>query len=162
MWNSMDRTFGPFFPKHLDDDDREVKKQAIAGIGYLGVHDSAEKLRSFFDDDDLRANALFAYTLAVRHEISRGRIRSLLRKIEETAKGLSEEEEQLVQIALDERLMLNGHDPMFFPERYEEGHAGHDHEHDHSPAPVTAPPTPGRNDPCPCGSGKKYKKCCGA
>ena len=23
-------------------------------------------------------------------------------------------------------------------------------------------PTVGRNDPCPCGSGKKYKKCCGA
>jgi hypothetical protein len=22
--------------------------------------------------------------------------------------------------------------------------------------------TPGRNDPCSCGSGKKYKKCCGA
>lgn len=22
--------------------------------------------------------------------------------------------------------------------------------------------SPGRNDPCPCGSGKKYKKCCGA
>ena len=22
--------------------------------------------------------------------------------------------------------------------------------------------TPGRNDPCPCGSGKKYKKCCGS
>ena len=21
--------------------------------------------------------------------------------------------------------------------------------------------TPGRNDPCPCGSGKKYKNCCG-
>ena len=20
---------------------------------------------------------------------------------------------------------------------------------------------PGRNEPCPCGSGKKYKKCCG-
>jgi uncharacterized protein len=36
---------------------------------------------------------------------------------------------------------------------------------------VPAPPAPsagdvhaqqvGRNDPCPCGSGKKYKKCCG-
>lgn len=24
-----------------------------------------------------------------------------------------------------------------------------------------AEPTVGRNDPCPCGSGKKYKKCCG-
>jgi SEC-C motif domain protein len=23
-------------------------------------------------------------------------------------------------------------------------------------------PQPGRNDPCPCGSGKKFKKCCGA
>jgi len=47
------------------------------------------------------------------------------------------------------------------------------------PAPAGAPPQqgraarrepespaksgkPGRNDPCPCGSGKKYKKCCGA
>ena len=31
-------------------------------------------------------------------------------------------------------------------------------------APVAALPTVktiGRNDPCPCGSGKKYKKCCG-
>ena len=25
-----------------------------------------------------------------------------------------------------------------------------------------AQPKVGRNDPCPCGSGKKYKKCCGA
>ena len=25
-----------------------------------------------------------------------------------------------------------------------------------------APGRPGRNDPCPCGSGKKFKKCCGA
>jgi hypothetical protein len=24
-----------------------------------------------------------------------------------------------------------------------------------------SPPRPGRNDPCPCGSGKKFKKCCG-
>jgi uncharacterized protein len=23
-------------------------------------------------------------------------------------------------------------------------------------------PKVGRNDPCPCGSGKKFKKCCGA
>jgi uncharacterized protein YecA (UPF0149 family) len=27
---------------------------------------------------------------------------------------------------------------------------------------VIKPKEPGRNDPCPCGSGKKYKKCCGA
>ena len=28
--------------------------------------------------------------------------------------------------------------------------------------PVKAQKTPGRNDPCPCGSGKRYKECCGA
>ena len=27
--------------------------------------------------------------------------------------------------------------------------------------PYIAPPRVGRNDPCPCGSGKKFKKCCG-
>ena len=30
------------------------------------------------------------------------------------------------------------------------------------PEPVKAIGVPGRNDPCSCGSGKKYKKCCGA
>jgi SWIM/SEC-C metal-binding protein len=28
------------------------------------------------------------------------------------------------------------------------------------PEPVVAAPKVGRNDPCPCGSGKKFKKCC--
>jgi len=30
------------------------------------------------------------------------------------------------------------------------------------PEPYLASPKIGRNQPCPCGSGKKYKKCCGA
>lgn len=29
-----------------------------------------------------------------------------------------------------------------------------------TPAPVSHEPKVGRNDPCPCGSGLKYKKCC--
>lgn len=35
---------------------------------------------------------------------------------------------------------------------------------EHAPKPATrrVEATPGRNDPCPCGSGKKYKKCHGA
>jgi hypothetical protein len=36
---------------------------------------------------------------------------------------------------------------------------------DMPPRPITirnTAPRIGRNDPCPCGSGKKYKKCCGA
>jgi SWIM/SEC-C metal-binding protein len=31
----------------------------------------------------------------------------------------------------------------------------------HPPQPVKAEKTPGPNDPCTCGSGKKFKKCCG-
>ena len=52
------------------------------------------------------------------------------------------------------------------------GHDHHDHGHVHGPncnhghdhAPVEqfvrAGPKIGRNDVCPCGSGKKHKKCC--
>lgn len=32
----------------------------------------------------------------------------------------------------------------------------------HVPIHTTQAKKPGRNDKCPCGSGKKYKKCCGA
>lgn len=30
------------------------------------------------------------------------------------------------------------------------------------PEPMLASPRVGRNDPCPCGSGKKFKQCCGS
>ena len=44
-----------------------------------------------------------------------------------------------------------------------EGHHHHHHHHDHGGTTVRREePKVGRNDPCPCGSGKKYKKCCGA
>jgi uncharacterized protein YecA (UPF0149 family) len=38
------------------------------------------------------------------------------------------------------------------------------HDHDHGAVQPHRRETPklGRNDPCPCGSGKKYKKCHGA
>jgi uncharacterized protein YecA (UPF0149 family) len=38
------------------------------------------------------------------------------------------------------------------------------HDHDHGPATPyrRAEPKPGRNDPCACGSGRKFKKCHGA
>jgi uncharacterized protein YecA (UPF0149 family) len=34
--------------------------------------------------------------------------------------------------------------------------------HDHAPkSAIRTTPKVGRNDPCPCGSQKKFKKCCG-
>lgn len=35
-----------------------------------------------------------------------------------------------------------------------------DYDYDLPPTPYVAPAKIGRNDPCPCGSGKKFKKCC--
>lgn len=44
---------------------------------------------------------------------------------------------------------------------HEEGQ-GHHHHHHRPQTAVREEPKIGRNDPCPCGSGKKFKKCCGA
>jgi len=35
-------------------------------------------------------------------------------------------------------------------------------DHGHQQPYVRSDAKVGRNDPCPCGSGKKFKKCCGA
>jgi uncharacterized protein YecA (UPF0149 family) len=40
-------------------------------------------------------------------------------------------------------------------------HLDSDLDDDEQALPVQQPAKIGRNDPCPCGSGKKYKKCCG-
>jgi SEC-C motif-containing protein len=45
---------------------------------------------------------------------------------------------------------------------HEEGQGHHDHSHGNHDPVVREEPKVGRNDACPCGSGKKYKKCCGA
>ncbi len=39
-------------------------------------------------------------------------------------------------------------------------HVSHEHEDEHEGPETPANKKVGRNDPCPCGSGKKFKKCC--
>jgi hypothetical protein len=152
MARSFDRRFSSFPPKHLDDPDPDIKTQAIWGIGYLGLSSEAPRLAELFDDEEFRSDALFAYALSVPGETSPGRVRALMKKVEEASGGFREDEEDLIRIALDQRLMLHGKSPVFFPDELEEEES----------ATVIAPPTPGRNDLCSCGSGKKYKKCHGA
>lgn len=43
-----------------------------------------------------------------------------------------------------------------------ESHGGEANSEKRAPVKKTAAEKVGRNDPCPCGSGLKYKKCCGA
>ena len=154
MWRSLDRGFADYLRRHIDDDDLEVQRQAICGAGYLGLYTEASRIQKYFDNDDLRIESLFAYALAVPAEISRGRIRALFRRIDATAGPLSLEEKGLIESALDQRLAMHGLHPVFSETEW-----GAEDEKDE---PIKAAAKVGRNDPCPCGSGKKYKKCCGA
>jgi HEAT repeat protein len=152
MARSIDRRFASYPAKHLQDADPEIKRQAIWGVGYLGLSSEAPRLEHLLDDNEFRSDALFAYALSIPGDTSRGRVHALLNKIEDVAGGFRAEEEMLAKIALDQRLMLHGIKPVFFPD-------GSEIEDEIQPV---ASSKVGRNDPCPCGSGKKYKKCCGA
>ncbi len=113
MWRSVHPSFRDYFARHLDDADLEVRRGAIWGVGYYGVRGEMDRLRKLFDHDELRSDALFAYALALPADVSRGRMKGLLARIEKDSNGLSEMEEELVKAALDERLMLAGKEPVF-------------------------------------------------
>lgn len=113
MWRSVHPTFRERFAPNLDDQDVEVRRNAIWGVGYFGLRSSLDKLRRFFDDEELRADALFAYTLAIPGETTKGRVRHLFNRVEKDAGGLSAHEQELVKAALDERLALAGKEPYF-------------------------------------------------
>jgi SEC-C motif len=155
MGRSFDKRFSAYPPRHLDDPDSAIKRQAIWAIGYLNLQSEAPRLTAFFDNDEFRTDALFAYALSVPGETSPGRMRSLLNKIDDAAGGFKPDEEKLVEIALDQRLILHGKNPVFSKE-------DNDSDDEESEIEPVIPAKVGRNDPCPCGSGKKYKKCCGA
>jgi hypothetical protein len=155
MWRSLWKDYAHYFPPNLDSSDPDILRQAIRGAGYFQLTRYADKIAAFFDREEpyakLRDDALFAYALAMPGETTRGRARGMLRKIDALA-GLSASEQELVEFALDERLRLHDLEPVFS--------AGAEEAQAPEPPPPPAEKV-GRNDPCPCGSGKKYKKCCG-
>ena len=113
MWRSMHVSFRDNFARHLQDEDLDIRRAAVWGVGYYGIRSELDKLRGLFEHEELRADALFAYALAVPGEVSPARMKSLLARIEKDANGLSEMEEELVKAALDERLLLAGKEPFF-------------------------------------------------
>jgi HEAT repeat protein len=150
MWRTSDPVYAPFFSRHLDDPDVEIQRQAISGVGFLRMHAEAGRLEKFFLNEDIRTEALYAYALAAPGKVTAVHARQVFAKLEELAGGFSVAEADLVESALDNLLVMHGRKPVF---------SADDEPEDTAPAP---PPKVGRNDPCPCGSGKKFKKCCGA
>jgi hypothetical protein len=166
MWRSLWEPYAKYFTaEHLEEtEDIAILRQALRGAGYFRLTKHAEKIASYFDREGplekLRDDALFSYALAMPGETTRGRIRGMLRKIDALAE-LDQVESDLVMFALDERLRLNGLAPVF-AEEAEEGVRSQESEDRIEQSSPAASAKVGRNDPCPCGSGKKFKKCCGA
>jgi len=113
MWNSLDKSFAPEFLKYVDDADLSVRRASLFGIGYCGLRGETVRLRKLFNHEELREDALFAYALCAPSDLSASRMRSLLNKIEQEAQGLTEDEEHMVMVALNQRMMLSGKDPVF-------------------------------------------------
>ena len=57
--------------------------------------------------------APMSYSLAVPEKDTAAHLRSLLKKVETLAGGLSPEEADIVHLALDQRLMFAGLEPVF-------------------------------------------------
>jgi hypothetical protein len=61
---------------------------------------------------------LFAYALSCPGEVSRGRAKGLYKKIFDLAGGLSAEEVEIVESAIDQRLSMHGMEPVFHPHKH--------------------------------------------
>lgn len=114
MWRSMNAAYADHFRRHLGDADVDIRRQAIKGAGYCELSAEAPKLAELFQDEEFRLDALFAYSMCVPvKRLTRDAIPELMRKIEERAGGLSDAEGEVVEAALDTRLIRHGLDPVF-------------------------------------------------
>ncbi|MEZ5400522.1 MAG: SEC-C metal-binding domain-containing protein [Bryobacteraceae bacterium] len=145
MWRTESRLFADHVARHLDDPDREVREEAIYGVGFLGLAGELKRLEALFENEDFRADALFSWVLASPGQSNRTGLQQLRKRVEELAGGLAEDEEEIVDAAIEIRRQRAGK-----PEQKADEEA---------PAKTAKV---GRNELCPCGSGRKYKKCCGA
>jgi hypothetical protein len=171
MWRSHDPRYRRYIGENLTHADPQVRSSAATAVGAFPIPELASELTPLFDDEQARAQALFSYALAAPGKSSAKSVEKLFEKIDELAGGLSRAEAQAVAAALDARLEREGLPPFFFTEEEADdpgqGHVhGPDCHHDepHQPAPPAPAEAlkPGRNDPCPCGSGRKFKRCHGA
>ncbi len=76
------------------------------------------------------------------------------------------EDDQQGSVEFMARYRNKDHDELHHERAVFRRHGGHwlyeDGQEISHKKPVLNPGRVGRNEPCPCGSGKKYKKCCGA
>jgi hypothetical protein len=115
MWHSGDRRFEPQIVAALEDSESGVLQQAITAAGMFRMTSQLGRLEAWFDDDNLREPALYAYALAAPSPATPAHMRKLFKKIESLAGGLDDSDGDVVGAALDARLEANGRAPIFTP-----------------------------------------------
>lgn len=113
MWRSLDPDFAEYFPEHLDDANVDIRRVALRGVGAQGLTSELGKVRKMISDETVREDALFAYAMAAPSKVSPAYLRTLYKKLEKEAGGFTEEEDEIVRIALDERLRAHNKPPAF-------------------------------------------------
>jgi hypothetical protein len=148
--------------KYKEDSYFEVNKQYRALLSYVSIH--------FFDGDELKAEMLceevqgicqFNFSLQEIFEVfnTRG-------VVFESEKQVNEVVQLIMELANNTRLWENnGYTPKELLNKHEKMYLRPlpDKPFEFKKADILEFNTGkkvGRNDPCPCGSGKKYKKCC--
>ncbi len=116
MWRSHEPDFAEYFPKHLEDEKLDIRRIALRGIGVNGLTAEMGRIRKLLEDPDLREDALFAYALTAPAKVSPAFLRTLYKKLEKEAGGFTSEEDEVVRLALDERLRAHGKAPLFVEE----------------------------------------------
>ena len=116
MWRSQLAEFAPRFPAHIEDENLEIRRVALRGAAVHGLTSELGRVRRLLQNEDLREDALFAYAMLAPAKNSPAYLRTLYDKIAKEAGGLDAEEDQVVRIALDQRLQAAGRDPVFLAE----------------------------------------------
>ena len=120
------------------------------GIGLRGYGQRDPKLEYKREGFDMFQEMLFHIRESVFRALTRVRVQRV-----------SPEEEQARAEAEKEALALEFRHREESSGQLSYSGGGEDEAQPAKGTPAKAAPRVGRNDPCPCGSGKKYKKCCG-
>jgi HEAT repeat protein len=122
MWYTNDAEFLPLIETHLEDEDMDVRRAAILGVGFFVDTASASRLIPSMKVESLRSDAIYSYALAHPGEVSRITAQKVLKHVDQVAGGLTRDETELAMSAIDLRLSISGGRPFFAMEEH-----GHDH-----------------------------------
>jgi hypothetical protein len=108
MAKSFDTGFSKYVPAHVDDEDLDICMNAVMAVGMLRMVSEVPRIEKYFDDEEVRSTALFAYSLATPGPTSSFEMKKLYKRLEKMAGEFNDEDEAAVKSALNLRMRMHG------------------------------------------------------